>query len=154
MDADSVFIEFDDRVSVKELFALLKGMEQSTTDRFPARDVFHLSLRDEVKEQEALNHTVSVTARDRKRKNELVGYLRLLTDHAYMFYILDVMVNPGYRGRGIGRALLDKTVEESKKKGFIKIFLTAIPGTEGFYRQFGFQEGLSPVLTMRGEDHV
>jgi hypothetical protein len=36
----------------------------------------------------------------------------------------------------------------------MKIFLTALPGLEDFYRQFGFRETMSPVMTLRGEDEA
>lgn len=145
-------IKFDDKVSVEELFHLLEEMDKFKGDRFPARNVFHTSLRDEAKEAESLKNTIAITARD--TDGTLIGYIRLLTDKAYMFYILDVMVHPDYRKQGIGEAMMEVTVEESKKNGFIKIFLTAIPGSEPFYAKFGFKEGMSPVLTMRGEDYV
>jgi len=145
---------FDDKVTVDELFALMKDMEKSTTDKFPPRNVFHYSLRNREKEKISIENTVSVTARDKNRHNKLIGFLRLLTDHAYMYYILDVMVNPDYRKQGIGKKMLEITVNHCKKEGFIKIFLTAIPGSEPFYEKFGFREGMSPVLTIRGEDYT
>ena len=146
--------KYNDNVSSSELFELMKEMERSTTDRFPPANVFHYSLRNEEKENVSLKNTIAVTARDNTRNDKLVGYLRLLTDHAYMFYILDVMVDPDYRKLGIGKELIGLTVKHCMKNGFIKIFLTAIPGTETFYEKFGFKEGMSPVLTIRGEDYV
>ena len=145
--------KYDDTVSSEELFHLMKEMEKSTTDKFPPKNVFHYSLRTVEKEKVSLTNTVAVTARE-KGQNKLVGYLRLLTDQAYMFYILDVMVAPDYRKKGIGKELLSLTVERCRENGFIKIFLTAIPGSESFYEKFGFKEGMSPVLTIRGEDYV
>jgi GNAT superfamily N-acetyltransferase len=147
-----VSYSFNDRVTVGELFDLLEKMMKFEGDRFPARNVFHFDLRDPSKEQESLENTISVTARC--LNGNLVGYLRILTDNAYIYYILDVMVEPENRGRNIGRRLVEMAVEKAKLNGFIKIFLTAMPGTESFYREFGFNEGMSPVLTIRGEDYV
>jgi len=149
-----ISFKYDDQVNSDELFDLMKEMEKSITDRFPPKNVFHYSLRNEEKEKISLKNTIAVTARDSTKNNKLVGYLRLLTDHAYMFYILDVMVDPDYRKLGIGKALMGLAVKHSKEGGFIKIFLTAIPGSEPFYEKFGFKEGMSPVLTIRGEDYV
>ena len=143
--------QYDDVVAAKELSDLMRRMETATDDRFPARNVFHYDLRDEEKEARSLEHVISVTART--DANELVGYLRVLTDQAYIFYILDVMVDPAHRGHKIGSHIMKMAVDEAKKEGFIKIFLTAIPGKEDFYKQFGFKPGMSPVLTIRGEDY-
>jgi N-acetylglutamate synthase-like GNAT family acetyltransferase len=150
---NSIEFKFDDQVSSNELFELMNEMSKSKNDRFPAKDVFHYSLRNENKEKISLNNTISVTAREKTSK-KLIGFIRLLTDHAYMYYILDVMVAPDYRKKGIGKELMKLVTDKSKENGFIKIFLTAIPGSEEFYRQFGFKEGMSPVLTIRGEDYV
>lgn len=143
---------YDDQVAVTELFSLLDQMTAFQGDRFPARNVFHTALRDQDKEQVSLDNTIAVTAR--QPNGTMVGYLRILTDRAYMFYILDVMVAPGVRGLGIGSRLVELAVKTSMSRGFIKIFLTAIPGSEGFYKRFGFKESMSPVLTLRGEDYV
>lgn len=143
---------FDDKVTPDELFKLLDRMIAYNGDRFPAQNVFHVPLRDRRKEQTSLDNTVSLTARN--ENGDLVGFARLLTDHVYMFYLLDVMVEPAVRGAGIGRNLVRMAVDYSKDKGFIKIFLTAIPGTEEFYAGLGFKPGMSPVLTIRGEDYV
>jgi GNAT superfamily N-acetyltransferase len=148
---DEIVYCHGDRVSVAELFHLLGQMEAYDGDRIPARKVFHVALRNNEKERMSLDHTVAVTAR--KVDGALVGYLRILTDHAYIFYILDVMVAPEWRKRGIGKHLMQTAIDQCKTGGFIKIFLTSIPGTEPFYQQFGFKEGMSPVLTIRGEDY-
>lgn len=148
----SVVYAYDDAVTVDELFVLLERMVAHRGDRFPAENVFHVSLRDREKERVSLERTISVTART--GDCQLVGYLRILTDHAYMYYLLDVMVDPALRRSGIGKHLVELAVNTIKSKGFMKLFLTAIPGSEDFYKKFGFKESMSPVLTMRGEDHV
>ena len=150
----NIIYSFDDRVTSAELFDLMAEMEKSKTDRFPPKNVFHVALRDTKKEDIALNNTISVTARDKGRNGKLIGFLRLLTDRAYIHYILDVMVDPDYRKQGIGKQLIEITLNNCRKEGFIKIFLTAIPGSEPFYEKFGFKEGMSPVLTIRGEDYI
>ena len=61
------------------------------------------------------------------------------------------MVHPQWQGRGIGRRLVGEAVRECRARGYMKIFLTSLPGLEDFYRPFGFRESMSPVLTMRGE---
>lgn len=146
-------IKFDDKtVTAEEMFELLSDMKKVQGERFPAENVFHCSLRSKDKEKISLQNSISVTARNSDGK--LVGFLKLLTDHSYMFYILDVMVHPDYRNNSIAREMIDLTVDYGKKNGFIKIFLTALPGKEKYYESFGFKEGMSPVLTIRGEEYA
>ncbi len=144
---------YADSVTVAEFFALLEQLSKAEdgSERFAARDVFHVSLRDPEKEAQSLACSISVTARGEGHK--LLGYARVLTDQAYIYYILDVMVDPEYRGQGIGTRLVEHAVEEAQKNGFIKIFLTAIPGSEPFYERMGFRSSMSPVLVLRGEEY-
>jgi len=144
---------YDDSVSAAELFVLLEQLSKAEdgSERFAARDVFHVNLRDPEKEAQSLAHSISVTARG--EGHTLLGYARVLTDQAYIYYVLDVMVNPAYRRQGIGTRLIERAVEEAQKNGFIKIFLTAIPGSEPFYERMGFRPSMSPVLVLRGEEY-
>lgn len=42
----------------------------------------------------------------------LVGYARVVTDHATFAWLCDVYVDRGHRGRGVGRALLERVTSE------------------------------------------
>ena len=50
-----------------------------------------------------------------------VGIVRVLTDMLIDAYITDVIVNPDFQGRGLGRQLMDKTLEYLKNNS-IKTF--------------------------------
>ncbi len=144
--------KYADHVEAEELFVLMRNMESATGDRFPARDVFHYALRDLDKERKALENCVSVTARTEEGK--LVGYMRIITDHVYLYYFLDLMVDPAVRGLGIGKKIMSLATETCKEGGFIKILFTAIPDKLKFHKSFGYKETMSPVLALRGEDYV
>ena len=146
----SIQYTFDSEVGGDEVFSLLDRMDTQSS-RFPASAVFHRSLRSPEKERIALENSINVSARSGQ---ELVGFLRIVTDGSYIFYIVDVMVDPDYQSRGIGTKLVLNSLEEMKKRGFMKIFLTAIPGSEPFYESLGFNPSMSPVLTIRGEDYM
>ncbi len=146
-----VFTFDDPNVTVDELEALLDAMERSQGMRFPAASVFHRALRDPEKEAASLAHTLSCTLRV---DGVLTGFLRIVTDHAYFYYFCDVMIHPDGQGCGWGTRLVGDAVRECRRRGYMKIFLTALPGLEDFYRQFGFRETMSPVMTLRGEDEA
>jgi len=50
---------------------------------------------------------------------------------------------PAFEGRGIGRALLDKTIKELAKRGHARLFLSCNPDpasrSYGFYRHLGWR---------------
>ena len=58
---------------------------------------------DETKTKTALSRTLNITAYDGPK---LAGCLRILTDGYYFGTITELLVLPGYRGRGIGSRLL------------------------------------------------
>jgi len=67
---------------------------------------------------------------------KLVGVGRALADGADCSYICDVAIHPDYQGRGLGKAIIERLIEDSK--GHKKIILYAVPSKEPFYAKFGF----------------
>jgi len=62
----------------------------------------------------------------------------------------DMVVLPGHRGRGIGRALLGHVIAEAKKQGVLRITLLTDRQNEraqALYRKLGFVD--SPMKAMR-----
>lgn len=60
-----------------------------------------------------------------------------------VYYIEDLAVNPEYRENGIGRVLINKTLDSVKYK-FADVFLTGEVLAEGFYKRLGFNH-LNPA---------
>ena len=52
-------------------------------------------------------------------------------------YICDIAIHPDHQGRGLGKEMMARLVAASQ--GHRKIILYAVPGKEGFYRNFGFR---------------
>jgi ribosomal protein S18 acetylase RimI-like enzyme len=67
----------------------------------------------------------------------LIGAGRALADGIDCAYICDVALLPSHQGRGLGRELVARLVEQAR--GHRKILLYAVPGREGFYRSVGFR---------------
>jgi ribosomal protein S18 acetylase RimI-like enzyme len=67
-------------------------------------------------------------------------------------YICDVAVHPGYQGRGLGKAIIDRLREFSATHR--KIILYANPGKEGFYRKLGFLPMRTAMAIFRNREHA
>lgn len=70
---------------------------------------------------------------------KLAGMGRALGDGVSDAYIQDVVVDPDFRRRGVGGAIVRALVAELKRRGVDWIALVGEPGTEDFYRSLGFR---------------
>jgi len=66
---------------------------------------------------------------------KLVGAARATSDGVFYATVMDVAVDPGYQRNGVGRKMMEALLA---RLPFQKIYLTAVPGKEGFYEKFGF----------------
>ena len=103
------------------------------------------------------NAYMTLCVRDDKKA---IGLVRLLWDEGYVAFLSDVIVDPAYQGRGIGRRLVEACIQkirEKMKPGYkVKLTLNSARGKEAFYEKFGFRErpnenagpGMDQWLTM------
>ncbi len=72
--------------------------------------------------------------------DKTIGMARVIGDGGLVFYIQDVIVEPGYQGRGIGGRLMDSVMAYLRAhvhSGSI-IGLMSAKGKETFYERYGF----------------
>lgn len=76
-------------------------------------------------------------------EDKAVGVARLLWDGGYIAFLADVIVDPEYQGQGIGRKLVEASIQKLKdgmKPGYkVKLTLNSAKGKELFYEKFGFK---------------
>ena len=68
---------------------------------------------------------------------KLVGFARVISDDATTYYRCDVIIDPAYRGRGFGKALVSHIVSLPEYAGLRGLLLTK--DAHGLYEQFGFE---------------
>lgn len=77
------------------------------------------------------------------RDNEVIGFCDTLVytnvSGLKTGYINILAVKKKYRGKGVGSALLCKTIEELYRLGYQNIYLDSIPGLEKYYSRRGFK---------------
>ncbi len=72
---------------------------------------------------------------------EVVGFIRTMSDGAFAVYIADILVTPDRQRQGLGRRLLAAVLDHYPVGHFHHQVLIAERGADGFYRRLG----LSPV---------
>ena len=68
---------------------------------------------------------------------KLVGFARVISDDATTYYLCDVVIDPAYRGRGFGKALVSHIVSLPEYAGLRGLLLTR--DAHGLYEPFGFE---------------
>ncbi len=66
----------------------------------------------------------------------LVAAGRALADGADCSYLCDIAVLPSHQGTGLGKAMVQQLLSDSKNHK--KIILYSVPGKEPFYKKLGF----------------
>ncbi len=74
-----------------------------------------------------------------KDGNKQIGFARVVTDCATVYYICDVVVDEAYRKRGAGKLLLDAIHTPARTDG--QNGLLATRDAQEFYRPYGYKEG-------------
>ena len=72
-------------------------------------------------------------------ENILIACARVLTDYVYRAIVFDVIVHPDFQGRGIGRELMRRVVEDPSLKE-VEYFFLYTQDKEEFYRRIGWEE--------------
>lgn len=131
----------------------IRPMEPGDLDDVHAIDVLSFSLpwpersfRFELTENPASRQWVAEVL-DGQGRPRLAGMIVVwfIVDEAH---IGTIAVHPDFRRRGIGRALLDHTLEHARQTGILKVFLEVrrgnLPALE-LYKRYGFTvEGIRP----------
>ena len=81
---------------------------------------------------------------------KLIGVGRALADGADCSYICDVAIHPNYQGRGLGKEIIERLIEDSKVHK--KIILYAVPSKEPFYAKFGFAKMKTAMAIFKEQD--
>ena len=70
-------------------------------------------------------------------EKKLVGFARVISDYATTYYLCDVIIDPAYRHRGLGTALVSCIESLPEYAGLRGILITRDAHT--LYRKFGYE---------------
>lgn len=94
--------------------------------------------------QRAIDATISVGAWDGER---LVGLSRAISDGVHRAYVEDVVIDPDYRGQGIGEKLVALLMEQLADVHVTSLFCE--PERVSFYSRNGFRASETQVMMHR-----
>jgi len=79
--------------------------------------------------------------------NKQVGYARVITDTATFAYLADVFIDENYRGKGLGKWLVQMILKHPDLQGLRRIILTT-KDAHKVYEQCGFMSVPNPERYM------
>jgi predicted GNAT family N-acyltransferase len=81
-----------------------------------------------------------------KEANRVIGTARIMFTEERCAKLERMAVLKGYRGRGIGKAIVSFFIREMRKRGVKQAVLHAQHQAAGFYKSCGFRETGTPFL--------
>ncbi len=92
------------------------------------------------KVKKAIQHSFLVVSmwEVKGKKRRLIGFARATSDYAFNATIWDVVVDPNYQNRGLGKAMMKYTIAKLRSSDISNITLFADPQVVDFYRRLGF----------------
>ncbi len=92
------------------------------------------------KVKKAIQHSFLVVSmwEVRGKKKRLIGFARATSDCAFNATIWDVVVDPNFQNRGLGKAMMKYTIAQLRNADISNITLFADPQVIDFYRRLGF----------------
>jgi len=72
-------------------------------------------------------------------QNRFIGYAKLITDRATFAYIADVYVDKKFRGKGLGKWLMDCIMHHPDLQN-LRMWMLHTKDAHGLYKQFGFSQ--------------
>lgn len=118
-DNESILNRFEDVNSLLKMAYWVKDRDAETMRRAMSH---------------SLNYAIFETGTDR-----LVGFARVITDHATMYYLCDVFIDEEFRGQGLGKALVEHIVSLDKRFHGINGTLKT-RDAQSLYARYGFAE--------------
>jgi GNAT superfamily N-acetyltransferase len=94
--------------------------------------------------ERAYSHSLVFGLYDGSRQ---IGVARVLSDYAIFAYLMDVFVHEDYRGRGLGKWLLETIFEYPDLKN-VRRWMLATSDAHELYARFGFESPGQPDLWM------
>ena len=70
--------------------------------------------------------------------DEMIGFARATGDMVFNATIWDMVVRPDFQRLGVGRLVMHELLKELDEYQIPLVTLYADPGTDGFYKRFGF----------------
>ena len=118
-------------------FRIVEGTEQISTEEAAEllKTTYWAGNRPAEKIRKSMQHSVCYGIRS-ETNEKLIGFARVITDYATTYYLCDVVIDPEYRHRGLGKMLIAHITAQPEYAGLRGFLMTR--DAHGLYAQYGF----------------
>lgn len=124
-------------------------LEVDTIHRFLSERSYWAKGRDLEAVQKSIDHSLCFGIYNKDA--QMVGFGRVVTDYAVFAYIMDVFVLEEYRGKGLGKKLVEYIVNYPELKN-LKRWQLATTDAHDLYKRYGFSGLAAPEKQMEKVD--
>jgi GNAT superfamily N-acetyltransferase len=71
-------------------------------------------------------------------EDKMVGFGRVVTDYATMYWVADIVIDEAHRGKGLGKAMMNCIEDNKDIEGLMGILATR--DAHGLYQKYGFMQ--------------
>ncbi|MBL8100460.1 MAG: GNAT family N-acetyltransferase [Anaerolineales bacterium] len=89
--------------------------------------------------ENSLQHSLNFGVYDQQNRQNQIGFARVVTDYSTFAYLCDVVIHEDYRGRALGKWLMECILSHPELQG-LKRWCLLTKDAHGLYKQFGFRE--------------
>ncbi len=82
-------------------------------------------------------------------ENHLIGFVNLAWDGGEHSFLLDTLVHPEFRRRGIGQELVKRAVAEAGERGLKWVHVDFEPHLQTFYDDCGFRHTAAGLIHLK-----
>ncbi|HEY9691559.1 MAG TPA: GNAT family N-acetyltransferase [Oculatellaceae cyanobacterium] len=86
-------------------------------------------------------------------KNKLIGFARATSDGIYRATIWDVVIDPNYRGAGLGRKLVETVLSHPRMSRVERVYLMTT-NQQSFYERIGFECNSSTTMVLYSQPSI
>jgi len=83
------------------------------------------------------------------QEGRLIGFVNLAWDGGEHAFILDTLVHPEFRRRGVGRELVRRAVAEAEERGLKWVHVDFEPHLQNFYEGCGFRDTAAGLIRLK-----
>ncbi|AFZ13306.1 GCN5-related N-acetyltransferase [Crinalium epipsammum PCC 9333] len=86
-------------------------------------------------------------------KNKLIGFARATSDGIYRATIWDVVIDPNYRGAGLGRKLVETVLSHPRMSRVERVYLMTT-NQQSFYERIGFECNSTTTMVLYSQPSI